>query len=118
MTLIELAEHDLKSAEISLGRALKKPNATDTEIENLRTRVRNRRYILALVTAHTNELKQARIKPTDCRTCKHDSCHGRRCSECAQHVNESKISHDGDRIHCLCLEVNDGEECPYYERIT
>lgn len=35
MTPYELAERDLRKAEINLARALTKPNVTETEIENL-----------------------------------------------------------------------------------
>ena len=49
MTLYELAARDLKKAQISLANALKKPNVTETEIENLERLISYRKQILALV---------------------------------------------------------------------
>lgn len=49
MTLYELASKDLKKAQISLEHALKKPNVTETEIENLVRLVSYRKQILVLV---------------------------------------------------------------------
>ena len=49
MTLYELTAKDLKKAQISLVHALKKPNVTETEIENLERLISYRKQILALV---------------------------------------------------------------------
>lgn len=49
MTLHELAERDLRKAEINLARALTKPNVTETEIENLERLRDARRAILGMI---------------------------------------------------------------------
>ena len=49
MTLYSLAQRDLKTAQISLEHALKKPNVSLTEINNLEQLVFYRKQILDLV---------------------------------------------------------------------
>lgn len=49
MSIIELAEKDLKKATLSLERAKVKPNVTKEELDNLTTQVLLRRQIYKII---------------------------------------------------------------------
>ena len=55
MTICELAERDLKKAQISLVQARKKPNVTNAEIENLERLCAARKTILNIIKQNCTE---------------------------------------------------------------
>ena len=75
MTLYELALRDLKKAQISLEHALKKPNVTETEINNLSGLVSHRKEILNVIEQRDgcNSCNRGKDK------CGSNGCGSKRC---------------------------------------